>query len=543
MVKDENGRRKLQEYIFSLEETQDRAKEALKISKEEYKVLFETSRRGEEVYRSLISSSADAIIIYDMDGFCNYVSPSFTQTFGWGLAELKGKRIPFVPDSEKKTTMGLINELIHHGTLCQNFETKRYTKDGQLLAVSLSASRYKDHNGNPAGMLVVIRDISERKRLETQFWQAQKMKAMGTLAGGVAHDFNNLLMGIQGRVSLMLMDIDSGHPFCQHLKEIEAYVESAAGLSRQLLSFARGGKYEVKPTNPNEIVAQSAEMFGRTRKEISIHQNCRQNIWNVDMDRRQIEQMLLNIYLNAWHAMPQGGDLTIETENVVLDDAHVVPHEVSPGNYVKISVTDTGEGMDKETLDRIFEPFFTTKEMGHGTGLGLATVYGIVKNHGGFINVYSEKGHGTTFNQYLPASNKQVLKEPEPVENLLKGRETILFVDDEKLIIDTIKELLTNLGYRVLVAFGGREAIAVYEANKDNIHMVILDLIMPDLGGGAVYDRLKEIDPDVKVLLSSGYSVGGAAQDILDRGCNGFIQKPFNLRRLSQKIRRLLDQD
>ena len=210
--------------------------------------------------------------------------------------------------------------------------------------------------------------------------------------------------------------------------------------------------------------------------------------------------------------------------------------------YKEITLSDTGEGMEKETLDRIFEPFFTTKEMGHGTGLGLATVYGIVKNHGGFINVYSEKGHGTTFNQYLPASNKQVLKEPEPVENLLKGRKTILFVDDEKLIIDTIKELLTNLGYRVLVAFGGREAIAVYEANKDNIHMVILDLIMPDLGGGAFYDRLKELNPDVKVLLSSGYSVGGAAQDILDRGCNGFIQKPFNLRQLSQKIRRLLDQ-
>jgi two-component system, cell cycle sensor histidine kinase and response regulator CckA len=543
VAQDENGRRKLQEYIFRLEENQDQAEEALKISQEEYKTLFENSRRGEEVYRSLINSSADAIIIYDMDGFCNYVSPSFTETFGWRLTELKGKRIEFVPESEKEATMRHIHNLIDNGIPCQNFETKRYRKDGQLLAVSLSASRYKDHDGNSAGMLVVIRDISEKKRLEAQFWQAQKMKAVGTLAGGVAHDFNNLLMGIQGRVSLMLMEVDSEHPFCQHLKEIEEYIKSAAGLARQLLSFARGGKYEVKPANPNEIVAQSAHMFGRTRKEIAIHQNYQQDIWTVDMDRSQIEQVLLNLYLNAWHAMSEGGELYISTENVDLDEAYVSPYEVKPGHYVKISVTDTGAGMDKETLERIFEPFFTTKEMGRGTGLGLATVYGIIKNHGGFVNVYSEKGHGTTFNQYLPASDKQVSEEPEPIENLLEGKETILLVDDEELIIETVKELLTNIGYDTLVALGGRDAIAVYEKNKDHIHMVILDLIMPDMGGGAVYDRLKEIKPDVKVLLSSGYSIGGAAQEMLDRGCNDFIQKPFNLSRLSQKIRKLLDQD
>jgi two-component system cell cycle sensor histidine kinase/response regulator CckA len=355
VAQDENGRRKLQEYIFRLEESQDRAEEALKISQEEYKALFENSRRGEEVYRSLINSSADAIIIYDMDGFCNYVSPSFTEIFGWGLKELKGSRIPFVPESEKEVTMAHIRNLIDNGIPCRNFETKRYRKDGQLVAVSLSASRYKDHDGNPAGMLVVIRDISEKKRLEAQFWQAQKMKAVGTLAGGVAHDFNNLLMGIQGRVSLMLMEVDSEHPFGQHLKEIEEYVESAAGLSRQLLSFAKGGKYEVKSANPNEVVAQSADLFGRTRKEIGIHRNYQKDIWSVDMDRNQIEQVLLNIYLNAWHAMPEGGKLYISTENVDLDDdLRASPRGTPRVNYVKISVTDTGEGMDKETLGADF---------------------------------------------------------------------------------------------------------------------------------------------------------------------------------------------
>lgn len=541
MEHDENKRRKLQEYIFGLEEIQERTEEALKISAEEYKTLYEDARRGEEVYRSLIHSSADVVIIYDMKGLCNYVSPSFTQTFGWTLTELKGKGIPFVPESEKETTMGLINDLLLNGTPCQGYETKRTTKDGKVLAVSLSASRYKDHEGNPAGMLVVIRDISERKRLESQFWQAQKMKAVGTLAGGVAHDFNNLLMGIQGRISLMLMESDATHPFFRHLKEIEEYVKSAAGLSKQLLGFARGGKYEVKIEDPVEIIVKSAEMFGRTRKEIRIHQKFQPKIWTVEMDRRQIEQALLNIYLNAWHAMPKGGDLYISIENVMLDDAHATSHDVSAGNYVKISITDTGEGMDKATVRRIFEPFFTTKEMGRGSGLGLATVYGIIKNHGGFINVYSEKGQGTTFNQYLPASGKQAFVEKKRIETPLRGDESILLVDDEKLIVETAGELLRNLGYDVLIATGGEEALTVYQENKEHLQMVILDMIMPDLGGGAVYDRLKEINPHVKVLLSTGYGLSGQAQEILDRGCNDYIQKPFNLVQLSRKIRRILN--
>ena len=543
MEQDETGRRKLQEYIFTLEDIQDRAEEALKMSKEQYKRLYENSRRNEEVYRSLIHSSADAIIIYDMEGLCQYVSPSFTEIFGWCSAELEGKRIPFVPESEMTTTMAIIKDLIKEGTVCHGYETKRLTKDGEVINVSLSASRYNDHEGNPSGMLVVIRDISERKRLETQFWQAQKMKAIGTLAGGVAHDFNNLLMGIQGRVSLMLMGIDSDHPFSGHLKEIEGYVRSAATLSKQLLGFARGGKYEVKPEDANEIVEKSADLFGRTRKEIRIHRKYQQDIRTVDMDRRQIEQVLLNIYLNAWHAMPEGGDLYLSTENVVLEEPYVRPYDVSPGRYVKISITDTGVGMDRATLRRIFEPFFTTKGLGSGSGLGLATAYGIIKNHGGFINVYSKKGHGTTFDLYLPISGKPITKKKESVEALLKGDEPILLVDDEALIIETASELLENLGYKVFSASSGREAIAVYRENKDDVQLVILDMVMPDMGGGAVYDSLKEINPDVRVLLSSGYGLRGQAQEILDRGCNDFIQKPFNLIRMSQKIRRILDLD
>jgi signal transduction histidine kinase len=224
------------------------------------------------------------------------------------------------------------------------------------------------------------------------------MESLGTLAGGIAHDFNNLLMGIQGRTSLMVMDKDYSHPDFEHLKGIEDYVKSAADLTRQLLGFARGGKYEVKPTDINEMIKKSSSMFGRTKKEIKIHEKYQKDVWTVEVDQGQIEQVLMNLYVNAWQAMPGGGELYIETENVTLNEDYVKPYQVEQGNYVKISITDTGVGMDEATRQRIFEPFFTTKEMGRGTGLGLASVYGIIKNHGGFINVYSEKGEGTTFN-------------------------------------------------------------------------------------------------------------------------------------------------
>ena len=234
--------------------------------------------------------------------------------------------------------------------------------------------------------------------------------------------------------------------------------------------------------------------------------------------------------------------LYLETENVTLDENYVKPFSIEPGRYVKISVTDTGTGMDKATREKIFEPFFTTKEMGRGTGLGLASVYGIIKNHGGFINVYSEKGHGTTFNIYLPASENEVIDEKKPAGDTLRGSETVLFVDDEDMIIEIAEELFEQLGYKVLIARSGKEAIKTYQENKDNIDIVLLDMIMPDMSGSDTYDRMKDIDPKVKVLLSSGYSINGQATEIMDRGCNGFIQKPFKMKELSRKLREILDE-
>ena len=293
----------------------------------------------------------------------------------------------------------------------------------------------------------------------------------------------------------------------------------------------------------NGLVKNQTQMFQRTRKEITIYEIYEKNLWATDIDRGQIEQALLNLYVNAWQAMPGGGDLVVKTENIIIDEKYDAHFEVKPGKYVKISVTDTGVGMDETTRRRIFEPFFTTREMGRGTGLGLASVYGIIKNHEGFINVYSELGEGTTFTVYLPASGKILAKEEKEYGRLVEGHGTILLVDDEKMIADVGKQIIKRLGYDVLTAGGGKEAIEIYKENQDKIDLVVLDMIMPVMGGGETFEKLKEIDSNVRVLLSSGYSLNSQASEIMAKGCASFIQKPFYIKELSQKIAEILKED
>jgi signal transduction histidine kinase/ActR/RegA family two-component response regulator len=393
-------------------------------------------------------------------------------------------------------------------------------------------------------------ELAERKRaeqekaqLEAQFQHAQKMEALGTLASGIAHNFNNILMGIQGYASLMLMDIDSAHTHYKRLKGIEQQVQSGSNLTKQLLGYAREGRYEVKTINMNDIVKETSDTFAMTKKDITVHLDLAEDLNVIKADQGQIRQTLLNLYVNAADAMPRGGEVFLKSLNVTDLDMKGKPYTPKPGNYVLLTITDTGTGMDKKTMERIFDPFFTTKGMSKGTGLGLASVYGIIKAHGGYIDVDSKKGHGTTFSIYLPASDIAGSKEKELVAEILKGKEGILLVDDEDVIIDVGHEILETLGYEVHVARSGREAIDAYEANQDEIDMVILDMVMPDMGGGEAYDTLKKINPDIKVLLSSGYSLNGQAAEILERGCNGFIQKPFNVTQLSQKLREILEEE
>jgi PAS domain S-box-containing protein len=500
----------------------------------------EALRESEDRYRTVLEANPDSVIVYDMEGRVTYLNPTFTRVFGWSLEERLGKKMDmFVPEEDWPTTNIMIEKVLA-GEDVSGVETRRYTKAGDILPVSISGAIFNDRDGNPVGSVVNLRDIGEQKRLEAQIQQFQKMEAIGTLAGGIAHDYNNLLMGILGNLSLISLDLDPNHPYFTKFKNIEKYVQSGADLTKQLLGFAKGGKYEVKPVDINDLVEKSSGMFSRTKKEIRIHRKYQKEIWSVEVDSNQIEQVLLNLYVNAGQAMPGGGKIYLQTNNITLNEDQVRHFSARSGHYVKISVKDTGMGMDENTLKRIFDPFFTTKDRSMGTGLGLASAYGIIKNHGGMINAHSVIGQGSTFDVYLPASSKKIIRKEHVNREALKGSETILLIDDEDIVIDVGGQILERLGYRAVTARSGKEAIEIYRANKNKINIIILDVIMPDMGGGETYDRLKKINPDIKVLLSSGYSINGQASEIMNRGCNGFIQKPFNVEQLSRKIRDIL---
>ena len=369
----------------------------------------------------------------------------------------------------------------------------------------------------------------------------QKMEAIGTLAGGIAHDFNNLLMGIQGNVSLLEIHAAPKDPGYERLKNIEEYVQSGSDLTRQLLGFARGGRYEVVPTDLNELIDKEVKLFGRAKKEIEIHKKFQRDLWSVEVDQGQMGQVFLNLFVNAWQAMPKGGRLYLQTENVALKEDAPGSLSLPPGHYVKATVSDTGTGMDEATRMRIFEPFFTTKEKGRGTGLGLASAYGIIKNHGGIIEVESRVGHGTTFILYLPATDKEPLtSQTDLQEEILPGKERILLVDDEEKILDIGKQLLEVLGYEGVTAENGKKAIEIFRKEKNAISLIILDMVMPEMGGREAFTALRAISPNIKVLLASGYSIDGEASEIMAQGCNGFIQKPFSMKKLSNKIREVL---
>jgi PAS domain S-box-containing protein len=501
----------------------------------------ETLRESEEKFRLTFDFSPDAVNINRLDdGLFVDINEGFTRATGFTREDVMGRtslemEIWYDPADRERLVQG-----VQKNGFYENLETQFRRKDGSLITALMSA-RVISLKGVPH-IISITRDITERKLLEAKLQQAQKFEAIGTLAGGIAHDFNNLLMGIQGRASLMLLDLDTSHPHREHIRAIEEYVRSAASLTKQLLGFARGGKYEVKPVDMNKLVLDSSAMFGRTKKEIRIHTKCQQSSLVVEADSGQIEQVLLNMYVNAWQAMPpEGGDIYLETKIVTLDAAYCRPHRTKPGRYVKVSITDTGAGMNEATRMQIFDPFFTTKEKSRGTGLGLASAYGIIKNHGGMIAVYSETGHGTTFNIYLPVSDRNAHPEVSPENALIKGSATILLVDDEEMIIDVGQAMLKRLGYRVMVCRGGLEAVKVIANVGNDIDLVILDMIMPGMDGGTTFDRIREIRPGMPVLLSSGYAINGQANEIMRRGCNGFIQKPYNISDLSDKVRNVLD--
>lgn len=489
---------------------------------------------------SIIESSIDGIATTDIKGNLTFLSPSIESILGFEHNELIGEKVYHCYGNGIEDAKEIMKNLTSKGAL-KDYFLSFIKKNGDKLDISLSASLLKNEQNEVIGTLGIYRDITRQKQLEFQLYQTQKMKAIGTLAGGIAHDFNNILMGIQGNTSLILFDIDEKHPYYKKLKTIETLTQSGAQLTKQLLGFARGGKYEIKPVNINEIIQKSIEMFLRTNKHIKIRSKLKENIWITEADPNQLEQVLLNLFINALQAMPHGGDIFVTTDNIKLDKSYIKSFQIKPGNYIKIEVTDTGLGMDEKTQKRIFEPFFTTKKLGKGTGMGLASAYGIIKNHKGLINVYSEIEKGSTFKIYLPASTKKVSMDKKMPDKISTGDETILIIDDEDTIIEVAKEMLQNLKYEVITANGGKNGIKIFKKNHDKIDLIILDIIMPDINGPNVYSSIIKINPDAKVLVSSGFSINKEAKLMIEKGCKGFIQKPFDIFQLSNKIREIID--
>lgn len=500
--------------------------------------------------RAVIESVNVGIIACDEKGVINFFNSAMQKMHGLPDRDVTPDLWPqyfdlYQPDGKtllKKEEVPLFRAL--QGETIRNQEILVLRNQQDPIHLFVSGQPVVDQEGKKIGAVVVAHDVTEMKRTEQQLRQAQKMEAMGQLAGGIAHDFNNILMAVSGYCELMLMQIVAQDPLKHLASEIFKAVERGTALARQLLAFSRKQFSQPKLMNLNSVLAGMENLLRRVMKEnIEVHISHDSCLGWVHADPAQIEQIIMNLAINARDAMPSGGTLSIETSNVWLDDSYAAGHiPVVPGDYVMLTVSDNGVGMDEGTQARIFEPFFTTKEEGQGTGLGLFTVYGTVKQNGGFIWVYSEPGQGTTFKIYLPRIENQPQTEPivDMSKESLTGTETILLVDDNESVRTAFSALLELHGYRVLRAADGQEALSIATQYHGQIHVLITDLVMPGIGGRELSQQLHKIVHEIKVIYMSGYTGESASrQGILDPDA-AFLQKPASIRQLLQKIREVL---
>ena len=512
-------------------------------------------RLAEEKLRKLslaVEQSPVSITITDQNGMIEYVNPAYSKITGYTADDAVGKSLQGLgTDTSDADEYQRLRETIAEGGTWQG-EFCNTKKDGELFWESTCVAPVYDDKGTINHFVAVTEDVTERKRageekakLEQQLQQAQKMESIGRLAGGVAHDFNNMLTVILGHANLALMEIDPTLPLHTNIEEIRHAAERSSTLTRQLLAFARKQTIAPKILDLNEAVAGAIQMLQRLiGEDVQLSWQPGADLWPVKVDPSQIDQILANLCVNARDAITDVGKITIETENRSFDNDYCAVHlDTWPGDYVRLAVSDNGAGMDKETLQQIFEPFFTTKVVGEGTGLGLATVYGIVKQNKGFINVYSEPGTGTTFTIYIPRqegnigpARTEVLAGPAP-----RGQETILLVEDELSILRITTIMLENLGYSVMKANSAKEAIQlVTERSTGEIHLLMTDVVMPEMNGRDLAEKLLLICPRLRTLFMSGYTSNAIAHHgVLDEGVN-FIQKPFTLQDLATKVREAL---
>jgi PAS domain S-box-containing protein len=500
-------------------------------------------RRSEARYRSLVQSSVYGIYRSSLEGRFLDVNPALIMMLGYSTAEevllLDPEKDIFAHPDEHTH---LIEEFRRTGRL-DGIEVKWKRKDGSAITVRVSG-RAVSSADEPADVLEAIaEDVTDRRALEDQFRQAQKMEAVGRLAGGVAHDFNNLLMVISGYAEVILSNLDFDHPLREKATAIQQASDRATTLTRQLLAFSRKQLLELKVVDVNAIVADMERLLRPLIGEnVELVAKLAPQAGYVRADAGQLEQVLMNLVVNAKDAMPAGGRLTIQTQNLALDEGHRPGQTfIHPGQYVMLSVSDTGTGMDKETQSRIFEPFFTTKEKGKGTGLGLSTVYGIVKQSGGYVIVQSELGHGTSFHIYLPQVEGTSEKHAAPVAGTpAGGTETVLLVEDEESVRQLVRDTLEAKGYKVVEAENGEAGLAAATGHQGKIDLVITDVVMPGVGGREMVERISATRPEAKVLYLSGYTEDAILSEGSIQSGTAFLQKPFTLQSLSKKVREVL---
>ena len=430
--------------------------------------------------------------------------------------------------------------------IVKNVEYDAIKKDGSIISITMSATVLKDDNDTTVGFLAMTQDVSHAKQMEEQLRQSQKMQAIGQLAGGIAHDFNNQLAGIVGYADILRETLLDDNDLTQYAENILLAAKRASDLTSQLLAFARKGKYMSVSVDIHKIINEIVAMLQRTiDKRIVLKQHLNAQNPLAKGDPTLIQNMIMNIAINARDSMPSGGELIITTSIVSLDSSYCEksPFDITHGEYVQISVTDNGIGMSKETQEKVFEPFFTTKEVGKGTGMGLASVYGTIKSHGGAVNIYSEINHGTTMTVYLPLLTGDTNTNNETEEQALTETKSIhiLLVDDEETVLNVATAMLERSGHKVSICTNGKDAVEFFKNNRDHIDLIILDMVMPEMNGKDAFRKMKSIDPKVKVLLTSGYSINEEAQQILNEGILGFIQKPYRRKNLSQKVAEVMN--
>lgn len=508
--------------------------------------LHEDVRRQAQEFRSAFEDTNVAMVLTDINHRFVRVNAAFARMFGYSQEEILGLSMPDISHPDDVAESLSQRELLKAGKISHFQIEKRYRhKDGRIVWGMANVSLIRDANGQPLQYVGQVQDITDRKHLEEQYRQAQKMEAIGTLAGGVAHDFNNLLTVIVGYSEVYLGTLRPGDPLRMPLTEIKKAGDRATGLTRQLLAFSRKQVLQPAVLDLNTILADMAKMLNRLiGEDIALTILPSPDLWRVKADPGQMEQVMMNIVINARDAMPLGGKLLLETKNVVIDEGYLQTHtQLLAGQYVLLAITDTGTGMDAATKARIFEPFFTTKGPTKGTGLGLATVYGIVKQSGGQIEVYSEVGQGTTFKIYLPRdkSGEAANSVARVFTPLRGGSETILLVEDEEGIRTLAKAVLQRYGYTVIEARNGGEAFMFCEAHAKPIALLLTDVVMPNMSGRQLSERLVAFQPDMKTLYMSGYTDDAIVQHgVLDPG-TPFLQKPFSPEILARKVREILD--